>query len=58
MKINLSEIYGKDYSLEELLCYVTSTNKTILVNDLCPKPHIEYDIEDLGLVWNNLRNCL
>lgn len=57
-KINLSEIYNKQFSINELLYYMLINDIDILINDLSLYPYVEYEIGDLKFVWNDLRNCL
>ncbi len=42
----------KKYNLEELLDYLIDNNYVGIINDLTNEPHIEYDLDDLIVVWN------
>jgi len=55
-KINLSEVLknNKRLDLQNILVYLQQKEKNTIVNDLCPTPHMEYDIEDLDIVWDIL----
>lgn len=42
----------KKYNLEELLNYLIDNNYIGIVNDLTNEPHVEYDLQDLVVIWN------
>lgn len=42
----------KKYNLEELLNYLIDNNYVGIINDLTDEPHVEYDLDDLIVVWN------
>lgn len=42
----------KKYNLEELLNYLIDNNYIGVVNDLTNEPHVEYDLDDIIVVWN------
>jgi hypothetical protein len=57
-KINLSDL-NPYWETDELIDYLLDIKTYILVNDLSDKkPFIEYEMQDLYTVWDNLRLLL
>ena len=48
----------KKYCLEELLNYLIDNNYIGIINDLTEKPHVEYDLQDLVVIWNKFESIL
>ena len=42
----------KKYNLDELLNYLIDNNYIGIINDLTNEPHIEYNLDDLVVIWN------
>ena len=43
---------------EEIALYCINNNYIGIINDLGPKPHIEYDLSDMVYAWNNFKNII
>jgi len=56
--IKLSEL-DPDLSVEDLIDFLLDMKIYKVVNDLSDKkPYVEYELDDLYVVWNNLRILL
>lgn len=44
--------------LEEIALFCIDNNYVGIVNDLGPKPHIEYNLTDMVSVWNKFKPLL
>ena len=44
--------------LNEIALFCVDNNYVGIVNDLTLVPHIEYDLEDLILVWDNFKTLI
>ena len=53
-KVNLSEL-DLNLNLTEILVFMIMNNYDTIINDLREEPRMEYDLEDLSIVWENLQ---
>lgn len=42
----------KKYNLDELLNYLIDNNYIGIINNLTDEPHVEYNLDDLVVIWN------
>ena len=52
---NLKNDLNSPIELNELLMFLIDNSYDCIVNDITLVPHVEYDLEDIVAVWNNLK---
>lgn len=46
------------WEIDEVINFLLDNGYTTIVNDLTPSPNIEYEMDDLYDVWDNLKTIL
>ncbi|MCK9544459.1 MAG: hypothetical protein M0R03_20770 [Novosphingobium sp.] len=52
---NLKNDLSLPIELNDLLIFLVDNSYDYVINDITPIPHIEYDLEDIVAVWDNLK---
>jgi hypothetical protein len=55
--VKLSEL-SYDMDVNDVINLLLDNGHDTVVNDLTEDPQVEYDLNDLNYVWENLRNLL
>lgn len=55
-KVFISKL-NMNSSKEEIINYMLDNDIQAIINDFCPEPHIEYEISDIEVVWNDIKKA-